>query len=83
MGYNQIEDQVLDCLDEISCGDANEKIQMFLARKVYPEESKKKERHNFTFIKTAINLICIRITLETEKKFLFYYCKMLGDIAEC
>lgn len=54
-----------------------------LSKKSVPEESKKKERHNFSFLKSVINLICIRITVEKDKKYLFYYSKMLGDIAEC
>ena len=58
---------------------------MLLMRKTYPEESKSKknEKHNFTFLKSVISLICIRITLETSKNLLYYYWKMLRDLAEC
>ncbi|CAI2372614.1 unnamed protein product [Moneuplotes crassus] len=83
LGYNQIEDQVLDTLDEISSRDANERLQILLSKKVYSEEFKKKERHNFSFIKTVVNLICLRITLEQDKNYIIYYLKMLCDITEC
>jgi hypothetical protein len=87
MGYIQIEDQVLDCLDEISSNDANEKITILRSKKVYSDDGKdnkpnKKEKYSFWFLKTVINLLCMRITIEKNKSLLMYYCKMLRDLAE-
>ena len=83
-GYIQIEDAVLDRLEELSPGEANDRLELLLYKKRYLNESipHKKDTHKFYFLKSLITLICIRITMEDDKDLAKTNCKIIRDLGE-
>ena len=75
----------MDCLEEITSSEANDKIWILLSRKESADSGKstRKEKHSFSFVKTIVSIICIRITVEKGRQLLGYYCKMLKELGEC